>query len=256
MNFAFTLLLFEIFWLPTNFTKVTDNENICKAFAIIEHYFLLASFFSMVVIAHHTRKVFGKNLPAPKMSPGHERKLFYAYLCLVWIIPALFIAICVVLDSEEIINLGYGETDICWLTGTNSYVYFVTIPVILMLMFNVVEFVRTAIQLRKHAQNQAGLTASGKRSSNLSIYIRLSTLMGFTWLFGLLGQVVTSTSVFYYLFVIFTSLEGFFVAWAFVLNAKTLNLYRHRFRNTETSSSSNITAKKSLPKSDHNDTKL
>ncbi|XP_046840457.1 uncharacterized protein LOC124434614 [Xenia sp. Carnegie-2017] len=257
MNFAFTLLLFEIFWLPTNFTKVTENENICKAFAIIEHYFLLASFFSMVVIAHHTRKVFGKKLPAPKMSPGHKRKLFYVYLCLVWIIPALFIAICVVLDSEEIINLGYGERDICWLTGTNSYVYFVTIPVILMLMFNVVEFVRTAIQLRKHAQNQAGLTASGKRSSNLSIYIRLSTLMGFTWLFGLLGQVVTSTSVFYYLFVIFTSLEGFFVAWAFVLNAKTLNLYRHRFRNTDkTSSSSRNPTRKLLSKSDHKETKM
>ena len=225
MNFAASLLLFQIFWLPLNFTEVTSDKPACKAVAIIEHYFLITSFVAMSVIAFHTCKVFARSLPAPKMSKGRERKLFCAYVALVWILPAVFVGICIVLDDRDVVVIGYGESEICWL-AKKAYSYFVTIPIAFLLLFNIITFVITAVYLRKNSQNIAARQA---RRSNLSIFIKLSTLMGFKWLFGLLALVVTSTTVFWYFFVILTSLQGVFVAMAFVVNAKTFSLYKQRY---------------------------
>ena len=183
----------------------------------------------MSVIAFHTCKVFARRLPAPKMSIRHEQKLFCMYLASVLILPGGFVAICVVLDDQDVVKLSYGESEICWLTDKNAYTYFVTIPVAVMLLFNIIAFVVTAVYLRKHGQNAAAKQASGHRRSNLSIYVKLFTLMGFTWLFGLLALVITTTTVFWYFFVIFTFLQGVFVAVAFVVNAKTFNLYRQSY---------------------------
>ena len=256
MNFAATLLFFMVFWLPSSFSEVRSDKPSCTAMAIMEHYFLMALFVSMSVIAFHTCKVFARNLPAPKMSEGHERKMFCAYLASVWILPGVFVAICVVLDNQDVVKLGYGESEICWLTENNAYTYFVTIPIAVLSSFNIIAFVITAVYLRKHGQNTAAKQASGNRRSNLSIYVKLSTLMGFTWLFGLLALVVTSTTVFWYFFVILTSLQGVFVAVAFVLNAKTFSLYRQGYQKYNSSSRTPITTRRNITTNTHRDTKL
>ena len=93
MNLALSLLMFEIFWLLTSSSELRKDKPSCTAIAILEHYFLMASFVSMSVIAFHTCKVFARSLPAPKMSDGHERRLFGIYLALVWLLPAIFVAI-------------------------------------------------------------------------------------------------------------------------------------------------------------------
>ena len=123
-----------------------------------------------------------------------------------------------------------------------------------MLLFNIIAFVTAAVYLRKHGQNNAAKQASGNRRSNLSIYARLSTLMGFTWLFGLLALIVTSTIVFWYFFVIFTSLQGVFIAVAFVVNAKTFSLYRKGYNKYSSGSGTPNTARKHM--TIVNDTKL
>ncbi len=226
MNFAASLLLLQITWLPLKINEIRSDKTICMGMGIIEHYFLMASFVSMSVIAFHTCKIFARRLPAPKMSEGHERKLFCLYLAFVWVLPGFFVGTCVVLDHQDVVKIGYGKLEICWLTEENAYTYFVIIPIAVLLLFNIIAFVIAAIYLRKHGKNTAARQASGNRRSHFLIYVKLSTLMGFTWLFGLLALVVKSTTVFWYFFVIFTSLQGVFVAVAFVMNVKTFGLYK------------------------------
>ena len=240
MNFDVSLLFFMIFWLPLNFTKVQSNKPLCQAVAIIEHYFLMASFVSMSVIAFHTYLVFARNVPAPRMSNGRERKLFCRYLVLTWLLPALIVGICVVLDRQDGQKMGYGESGICWMSEPNAYIYFVIIPVAVFLLFNIVAFSITTVYLGKHSRSRAARQATGNRRSNLAIYAKISSLMGFSWLFGLLALVVTSTMVFRYLFVIFTSLHGAFVAFAFVFNSKTFNLYKQKFVNRNSACTTNF----------------
>ena len=229
MSFSSSLLLFQVLWLPSNFTEVQSSKTICMVMAVIEHYMLMASFLSMSVIAFHTCKIFARNVPAPKMSEKCERKLFCRYLALVWLLPAVFVGICVVLDKQDVLRIGYGESNICWITETNANIYFVIAPIAVLLLLNIVCFIITAVYLRKHGQNIAARQVSGNRRSGLMIYVKLSTLMGFSWLFGLLALIVTSTTVFWYFFVILTSLQGVFVTAAFVFNPKTFGLYKQRF---------------------------
>ena len=250
MNFAASLLLFQIFWLPLNFTEVTSDKPACKAVAVLEHYFLIASFVGMSVIAFHTFEVFARSLLVPKMSTGRERKLFCVYVALVWILSAVFGGICIVLDDQDIVEIGYGESEICWLTE-KAYSYFVTIPIAVLLLFNIIAFVITAVYLQKNSQNIAARQA---RRSNLSIFIKLSTLMGFTWLFGLLALVVTSTTAFWYFFVILTSLQGVFVAMAFVVNARTFSLYKQRYASSSRSATTHVKPYRKYLKNNCNET--
>ena len=187
MNFATTLLLFQITWLPLKMNEIRSNKPVCMAMGIIEHYFLMASFVSMSVISFHTCKIFARSVPAPKVWDGDEKKLFCLYLALVWLLPGIFVGICVALDHQDVVKIGYGESEICWLTEDNAYTYFVIIPIGVLLLFNIIAFVIAAIYLRKHGQNTAARQAIGNRRSNFLIYVKLSTLMGFTWLFGLLA---------------------------------------------------------------------
>lgn len=226
MNLAVALLLFELSWVLSSFDDLRKNTSFCKASAILSHYSLLAYFVSMVVIAFHTCKVFARQMVAPKPSKSHERKLFILYSMFVWFVPAIFVIISIILDEKQIVNVGYGDDELCYLGGEIGYLYFMTIPIAPLLLFNVVTFIVTVIYLRKHGQNTAARQASGARQSNLSIYTKLSTLMGFSWLFAFLSYVYDAEPVFWYFFVILTSLQGVFVTFAFVVNKKTLKLYQ------------------------------
>ena len=230
MNFAASLLFFQIFWLPSNFTEVLSDKPTCTAIAIMEHYFLMASFVSMSVIAFHMCKVFARSLPAPKMSQGGERKLFRMYLALVWLLPGVFVGTCVVLDDQGILKIGYGDSEICWLTEKNAYAYFVTIPITVLLCWSIplpssllpYIFENTV----KTQQRSNPVATDGQISQYMRKAIHSNGIYMVIWSPAL---VVTSTTVFWYFFVIFTSLQGVFVAMAFVVNAKTFRLYKQRY---------------------------
>ncbi len=71
------------------------------------------------------------------------------------------------------------------------------------------------------------MAARGRRSkkrSNLLIYFKTYSLMGFTWLFRLLTVIGNSSKVFEYLFVISTCFQDFFVT--FVFKQETLAVYK------------------------------
>ena len=222
MNLATSLLMFAISWLILGFTS---HPNYCQVLITIQHYFLVASFTSMSVISFHTYKTFARELPAQRPTGNHERKLFKTYLTFIWVLPAIFVAICFLLDLNNIMNLGYGDSTLCWFRQKDAFVYFIYIPAALSLLFNIVTFFITALYLRKHNQNMAARKCGSKQRSNLAIYIKLSSLMGFTWLFGFL-DVVGSTKVFEYLFVILTCLQGVCVTVAFVFKKKTMRMYK------------------------------
>ena len=226
MNLAASLLLFELFWILVGFRDFRSNVSLCTATAVIEHYLLLSYFASMSVVAFHTYKVFARQLPAPKSSDSHEQKLFSLYLVFIWLIPGIFVIVCFILDKKEIMSVGYGDSGTCWIGEKDAYIYYVTLPITLLLSFNIVTFTASVIHLRKHAQNRAAMQASGVRRPNLLIYMKLSTLMGFTWLFAFLAYIAEHSIIFWYLFVLLTSLQGFFITVAFVLNKKTLRMYR------------------------------
>jgi hypothetical protein len=145
---------------------------------------------------------------------------------IVWFLPAIFAGTCFLLDWNNIMKLGYGDSEFCWFRQKDAIVYFVIIPIGISLAFNIVSFITTAVYLEKHrSQNMAARARRKKHRSILLINIKLSSLMGFNWLFGLLSVLVES-NILDYLFVISTCLQGVFVSVAFVFKKETLAMYR------------------------------
>ena len=71
-------------------------------------------------------------------------------------------------------------------------------------------------------QARAALHHSNHRQ-NFGIYVRLASIMGFTWVLGFLAPFISQL---WYPFVLFNCSQGVYIALAFALNKRARNLYR------------------------------
>ena len=222
MNLCFSLLLFNFFWLigtPSHSKLIT----FCTGFAILEHYLILVSFVAMSVLSYHSCQVFSQSFAIAKTTKDKRRRSIMKYSAIVWCCPAIFVAICVALDKTGVFAINYG-TD-CWLGTKNAKLYLFLLPIASLLLYNISAFIKTAVSLTRH-QNQTQLLQKKKRQ-NLLICAKLSTMVGFPWIFAFFGVIFPDVVAFEYLFVIFVCLQGFYIGVAFSCNSKTFKLYKN-----------------------------
>ena len=222
MNLSFSLFLSQLMWL-VGFAFV-KGRTACKVFAILEHYLLLVSFLAMSVISYHTCHVFSKPFVGRIANTSSGR--FINYSAVLWITPALFVAICIALDETEVFEVDYGTN--CWLGTANAKVYLFLLPLALLLLYNICTFIRTAVSLSRHEKERRALHKKQGRQ-NLLICTKLVTLVGLPWLFAFLGVFFPDVEAFEYLFVVFVCLQGLYIGMAFLFNKKTWKLYKDRF---------------------------
>ena len=224
MNLSFILCLSQVIWLVG--TTYFQGTIVCKVFAILLHHLAQASFLAMSVISHHTFHVFSR--PFTGRFANISRPRFIKYSIFVWVTPAVFVAICVTLDKTRVFVVEYGTH--CWLGTANAKLYLFLLPLAIQLLFNIGEFIRTAVSLSRHDKERQALHIK-KGKQNLLICMKLATLVGFPWLFAFLGALFPDVEAFEYLFVIFVCLQGLYVAMAFLFTKKILKLYKDRWNN-------------------------
>ncbi|XP_028407228.1 uncharacterized protein LOC114529641 [Dendronephthya gigantea] len=226
MNLCISLCLAEIFWL---FGSTLDSyPTTCTAVAIANHYFFLAFFTASSVIAFHSWLVFGRKINL-RRSAFDGSKIFIMYFLVVWGLPGLFLVLFGLLDHFEIFVINYGESLVCWLGTKESKIFLFIFPFGVLLLFNLVLFMVVVFRLRqnrKSSDKALGDGAKKREMQNIKVCLKLSTLMGFSWLFGLLQVAVeTKTDAFAYMFIIFVSFQGLFICAAFLLQKKCYELY-------------------------------
>lgn len=222
MNLCLSLLIFQSLWLAR--FGVVKETVCCTAIAILEHYFLLASFTAMSVISHNSCITFSKHSIALKNSVQDKKKTFLKYSVIVWVPTAAFVAACFILDKTNVFPVNYGS--LCWLGTKTSKIYLFFLPIGFSLLFNISAFIRTVIFLFQHERHSRELQQ--RKKQNLLICVKLSTLTGFPWLFAFLGAIFVNIVALEYLFVIFVCFEGFYLALSFLWNSRVLKLYKNR----------------------------
>ncbi len=222
MNLSFSMLLSQLLWLigSSYFTGTTA----CKVFAILEHYLFQVSFLAMSVICYHSCYVFSQPFAGRVANKSSRR--FIMYSAFVWLVPAIFVAICVTLDKTGAFLVDYGTN--CWLGNVDAKLCLFLLPLALLLVYNIFTFIRTAVSLYRHDKNTQVLQRK-KGKQNLLICTKLATLVGFPWLFAFIGIMFPDVEAFEYLFVVFACLQGLYIGMAFLFNKKTLNLYKDRW---------------------------
>ena len=229
MSLCLALALAQFTWILG--TGDTDKPTFCTAVAAVIHYLFLVSFACMAIIAFDTRRTFSSQISrAPGISIGGRNKniQFFKYTCLAWGLPMLFVSGCVLLDHFQVVFIGYGNEDACWLVSSNGKIIVFAVPIACVLLYNIGAFSHTVWAINS-ARKQTTRVKSARQDQKavLKIYMRLVTLMGFTWLFSFSAELIHKALI--YPFVVFTTTQGVFIFVAFVCKTRVLKLMKDLF---------------------------
>ncbi len=218
MSFVATLFFAQLLFI---FNKQFHPIPLaCQIIAGLQHFLWLSAFFWMNALALDIFNRISSNVVVIS-----HRKTFFKFSSYAWGLPFSFVAVCFVLDFVHILDFGYGQGQSCWITNQSNLLIFFGVPVLVIILANVVLFIKTAIHIY-HIGKQASQTCINQDNKTmLIIFIKISSTMGFGWLFGFLASAL-NISFFWYLFVICCSLQGVQVWLSFVMNKRLLNMCR------------------------------
>ena len=229
MSLCLALALAQFMWLFGS--GDTDKPTFCTAVAAVIHYLFLVSFACMAIIAFDTHRTFSSQISrAPGISIGGQNKniRFLKYTCLSWGLPMLFVGGCVLLDHFQVVFIGYGNEDACWLGSSDGKIIVFAVPIASVLLYNIGAFSHTIWAINS-ARKQTNRVTSARQDQKvvLKIYLRLVTLMGFTWFFGFGAELIHKALI--YPFLVLTTTQGVFIFVAFVCKTRVLKLIRNSF---------------------------
>lgn len=199
INFSFSISfeMISLFLTGSIDVKDTDNSDICVFIGISLHYSLLAQFCWMFVISYLQYRRFVNCF-------ADEPKHIVLKSCIFgWIFPALLVLPIPIINYKTYLNGEY-----CYLSG--YYLKFgIFLPVCIIIFLNLLMFTRIFMETCFRSVKD-GITTQMKLL-HLKLQIRLAVflffLMGFTWIFGLLGTFLNS-NILSYLFCLTGTLQG------------------------------------------------
>ncbi|KAI0214621.1 hypothetical protein LSAT2_000266, partial [Lamellibrachia satsuma] len=171
-------------------TLVSYREA-CTVAGALQHYAWLAAFLWMNVLAYNICVTFVYLVPSTDIANTARLRAFALY---AWGLPAVFVAVCLSIDFGTELPFNYGGKITCFIVGHNAVVYYFATPLAVIITANIVFFVRTIFALRSAMSLGNQARNSQQRRNTFVIYVRLTSLMGFTWLFGFLANSPTKSA--------------------------------------------------------------
>ncbi|XP_035684189.1 adhesion G-protein coupled receptor G6-like [Branchiostoma floridae] len=189
----------------------------CVVFAIFLHYFMLTAFTSMNALAMDLCLTFRDDL---------ERIELYKYVLYTWLMPVPVVVLTVILDFTNSVKVGYGEN--CWIGNPTSSLVSFGVPVICALLVNavLVTFVLLAIRRSFEIANAA---LARSNSSKAWVYIRISCLMGFTWILGFIYPFANSRAV-EYIFIVLNASQGLLLTLILAITSEVVQNWKAAIR--------------------------
>ena len=200
--------------------------------SVASHYFLLVSFFCMNVISYDMCRTFVSSLP---LSKSRKRSKIYSYYS--WGVPLIIIAAANILDRlpgllDDLKNYRPEyASQVCWMNNRKAIMVFFILPIGAVLVENLFFFIMTIYgilnsrfqehQVPEKSKNRSGSVKFAqspeerrwghqKNRVYFVIYLKLSVLMGLTWLFGFLASFL-KLGFLWYPFIILNGLQGTFI---------------------------------------------
>ena len=151
------------------------------------------------------------NVQGVAISHSHTPR-FLINTAVAWGLPLSLVAVCALLEEIKVFDIGYGGQVACWVAGDgkesqrNAQLVVFAAPVVLVLVYNVFAFSQTIMAITVARQQTQRLNKAGHNNPNMvKIYIRLLSLMGFSWFFGFSAPYIHEALM--YPFVFFSTLQ-------------------------------------------------
>ena len=226
-----TLLVTDTTFLVA--VHMRNHSFACKLTGIFVHWGLLASQLWTTIIP------FDLLLKVRSVSAGIIKAItvrIAIYCVIAYLTPTVIVSTTVILDIYQIINMGYGENDICLIKDYHSYLYFVIIPFAAMFLLTILFLIHSLFYLwKREREARRVLENSGRRNNNLLlISFKLTLALGLIEFIGLIrirkkdltqNELVFNT-ISLVIFIILRSLRGLWLFLIFVCSQKNIKLLR------------------------------
>jgi hypothetical protein len=226
MNLCTTLIFSQLLFLSA--IDKTSNAQTCEIIAIVLHFFWLSTFFWMNAIAFDMMWTFTMKLPLIRNAVHYKTLLHYALYA--YGVPGGIVGVSVILERSELFSIGYRPTPgytkpNCWLSEREGVLYAFIVPVGLLITSNVIFFTITSFSIFWTRKIVHQAKKDPKHRREFLLYIRLFSLMGFTWIIGFIG-VFYGHVIIWCLFDMFNSLIGIYIGLSFAVNKRVLAMWR------------------------------
>ncbi|XP_072028789.1 uncharacterized protein [Amphiura filiformis] len=250
MNLVIALLFGYLGLQLAGFFLISDEA--CAAWAVVTHFFWIAAFTWMMLFAFNIARTFSRRGVSTRRTSGGSS--FWKYFSVGWAIPIVVIAVCIGMHFCNCtpITFHYGslEENICFLRSTKAVLFAFVVPISVLLFLSITFFIFMAVHLRRQ-RSASKLARTGgaveEISYEVSIYLRLSAVIGVTWIFAYLYILIPGSVVVSYIYIILNSLQGVFIFLAFGFTSRVRTMWRNKFlemtSNTGTKSTGTSTGK-------------
>ena len=213
---VFLLLAQTVYQFGVGQTTLPDVT--CSMIGMVCHFLWLSVMFSMNMCCIRMLLIFKRH---SKISPRFKLKQTVRNIIYVICASTLFVVVNIVVSvvTSNGTDIGYGG-QVCYFSSNVMQTLTFVFPSAVTLIVNIVLFAYVVYRIRKVGVSTARVN---KERNYLSVYVRLSTLTGLTWVFGFL-QIFLNIEALEYLFIIFSAGQGVFIMIAFMLNKRVMSL--------------------------------
>ena len=205
-------------------SSANSSRPICIALAAIDHWAWLEYFCWMVILAFDIHSAMRSGFVADDQL---NDTTFGLYLAIGWGAPMVFVAGCLTISLLWPDLLSYTDGSTCWVSPDSSgmvpLLLAFALPLTIALIFNAVFFIRTMISIRAAKKFVERVLDASQSRNQLGIYVRLVSLTGFTWVLGLVQNVLPYSPI-RYAFIICNALQGVCIMVAFVCKRRIARL--------------------------------
>ena len=212
----------SLFQFGTNQAAVVTEWG-CQVIGVLVHYFWLMTMFWMNACCVHMLRVFIAIKTPIKRKKICKQTVIYTTYTVVFSTILVLTNITVSVAHPDYEGMGYGGS-LCYITDHRMVGYVFAVPVGLVISCNLSLFLVVVVKICRTPT----IKSDTKSTQNMcSIYVKLSTITGITWLFGFI-YTFTAVEALGYVFVILNASQGVFIFFAFICNKRVLAMYRLR----------------------------
>ena len=204
----------------------SQKSTFCKIIGVTSHWSYLSMFGWTGSIAFDLLVTFSRiRLPSPTEQKQRVRK----YVLFSFLVPSLIVFPCVIIDISK--TELYALNGVCFISQHMANVLSFTVPVVMVLFFNIVCLAGTIYYIRSANKASQHLWKNDDRRPSISftvMTVKLSLLLGFGWVIGYIGCLLNSSALLY-TYLIMDSFQGMFIYVAFCGNKRVFSFYKRNF---------------------------
>jgi hypothetical protein len=209
ISFVCSLASAQVLFIISSY--VTPWKSACFTVAILQHYCWLVSFlwtFLLTLDTFQTFKTF------PRFPEERQGRMFMLFSVFAWGVPAILVASSVLLDHFDIFSMGYGQHQVCWIRTRLGIIVTFAVPLASVLVTNLILLISVVLIIHRTMNLSETLSLSYSGRVRLVIYLRLTAVVGLTWIFGFLANIPT-LGFLAYPYVVLNGAQGVYVCVAF-----------------------------------------